>query len=68
LFKNDFHNVSIRAWRDPKHIWHKFLYLVSETDVLEIIGIWPIEWQQPMNVDAGSSHSGESFVAKMKTK
>lgn len=29
-FKADFHNVSIRARKEPKHTWHKFPYFLSE--------------------------------------
>jgi len=42
-FKAEFHNVYIWARRDPKQIWHKLPYLVSETDVQEIVGSWPVE-------------------------
>lgn len=62
-FKADFHNVSIRAWKDTKHIWHKLPYLVSETNVQEIVGSWLAEWCQPIDIGAGTSKGGEICVA-----
>ena len=46
-FKVNFHSVSIRAWKDPKHTWHKLPYLVSMIDVQEIVGYWPTESHEP---------------------
>jgi len=39
-FKVDFHNVSICARHDPNKVWYKFPYLVTNTDVQEVMGKW----------------------------
>jgi len=41
--KDDFHSVSIRAWKDPQHTWHQLPYLVYETVMQEIVGYWLAE-------------------------
>lgn len=59
-FKADFHNVSIRERRDPNHIWHKIPYLVSETNVQDIVGSYRVEWCGPTHIGVGTSKGGKS--------
>lgn len=56
----------IRARKDPKHIWHKLSYLVSEKDIQEIVGIWPAEWHKAMERGAETSKSTKRFVAQKR--
>jgi len=35
-FKDDFHHVSIRAWKDPEKKWHDMPYLVMD-DAIQVV-------------------------------
>lgn len=62
-FKADFHNVSIRVQKDPKITWNLLSYLVSDTDVQEVVGYQPIEWREPTTLDVGTSKGTEISAA-----
>jgi len=47
VLKVDFHNVSIRARKDPELTWCLFPYLVSEMEVQEVVGYFPTKWCEP---------------------
>lgn len=62
-FKVDFENVSIKARKYPKHLWHKLMYLVSKMDMQEIVGIWLAEWCELTKLGVGAREGAESTVA-----
>lgn len=62
-FNADFHRVYIQARKDQEKKWHPLPYLVSETDVQEIVGLWLIEWCAPSELDVGTSTGEKSFAA-----
>ena len=66
VFKADFHIVYIQAWKDPEQKWHQFPYLVSETEVQEVVVSWPTEWRAPSKVDVGKSTGARISTAQKR--
>jgi len=68
-FKVYFHNVFIHERRDPKKLWYKFPYLVTDTDIQEVVGKWPSEWWQPSDLGTRTNMVKEiSFTQATTTK
>jgi len=63
-FMATFHNVSIHAWKDVEGTWHLLPYLVSKTDVQEVVGYWPLEWHGPTTLEVGASKGTEKLLHK----
>lgn len=38
-FKADFHKFSIKAHKDPEQKWHVLPYMVTDTDIQEVVGL-----------------------------
>lgn len=66
-FKVDFHNVSICARKDPEGKWHVLPYLVSKTDVQEVVGYWLLEWNESTMLEVGTS-KGTQISTTQKQK
>lgn len=66
IFKANFHRVYIQAQKDPEQKWNQFPYLLSETDVHEIIGLWPTKWCTLSELDIGTSTGAESFIVQKR--
>lgn len=65
-FKVDYHQVYIQGRKDPKQKWHDFSYLVTETNVQEVVACWPPEWHAPSDLVVGRSIGAKSAVAKKR--
>ncbi len=43
-FKENFHHVFIRAWKDPTKTWHNLPYLATTDVIFVVLESWPLEW------------------------
>lgn len=44
-FKADFHNVAIRAWKDPVQKLYDLPYLATHDAIDVVLDRWPAEWR-----------------------
>jgi len=59
-FKANFHIVYIQVRKDPKQKWHDFPYLVTETDVKEVVVKSPVDLHAPLDLTLGPSTGAEN--------
>jgi len=65
--KVDFHRVYIQVRKNLEKKWHQFPYLMSESYVQEIVGLWPTEWCALSELYVGTTTGTEgSNVQKRK--
>lgn len=69
-FKEYFHHVFIRAWKDPMKTWHDLPYLVTDDVIFVVLEYWPLEWCAPtgfvMEMDKSTTyHKKEETKLRM---
>lgn len=63
-FKDDFHNVSIHAWKDLEGTWHVFPYLVFKTEVQEVVGYSSPKWHEPTTLEVRTRKGTKNSIVK----
>lgn len=43
-FKDDMHNIYMRAWKDPKKQWMKLPFVATDNAIFTVLETWPLEW------------------------
>ena len=56
-FKEYFHHVAIRAWRDPVQKWYDLPYLETDDDIDAILDQWLEKWCTIADLAVGGRNS-----------
>lgn len=54
-FKVDFHQVSIKARKDPSQKWYDLPYLETDDAIDAMLNQWPVDWHFTTDLSMGRS-------------